>query len=61
MKLTKAERKVMADINAAARKAFKSKPTLKILGDLDHREIISFDPFTMTASITPLGHELLKE
>lgn len=56
MTVTKAEREVLKDVNAAARKAFKSKPTLKLLGALSDKGLISFDPFTQTASLTEAGH-----
>jgi len=61
MKLTKAERAILDDLPAAAAKAFKSKPTLALLSGLDHKGVISFDPFASTAILTPLGEQVKAE
>lgn len=48
MELTKKEREVLSDLQSAAAKAMRSKPTLRILSSLMARGAIEFDPFSGT-------------
>lgn len=55
--LTLKEREVLNDLQSAAARAMRSKPTLRILSKLQDKGLIEFDPFSGTAKPTPLGLE----
>lgn len=57
-KLSKAEQEAMADLDGAALKAMRSKPTLRILSSLQDKGLIEFDPFAGTARPTDAGRDL---
>lgn len=59
-KLSQAERDAMANLIELAQKAMRSKPTLKLLGQMQERGLIEFHPFEGKASITGVGHAALK-
>ena len=50
----------MTNLNETCRKSFKSKPTLRILCALADKGLITFDPFTQTATLTEAGHKHLQ-
>ena len=57
--LTQKERDTMRDLDAAAAKAMRSKPTLRVLTSLLDKGMIEFDPFAGTAKLTAAGEQHL--
>jgi len=55
MNITKAERDVLNDLQAAAMRSMRSKPTLRVLSGLADKGLIEFDPFSGTAKLTTEG------
>lgn len=57
---TQLERDAMDNLAECARKAMRSKPTLRVLGKLQDKGWIEFDPFAGTASMTEAGKKALE-
>lgn len=59
-KLTKKEVEVLENLQTAMAKAFRSKPTLKVLSGLLDKGMIEWDPLAGTGKLTPSGEEHLR-
>lgn len=60
VKLTEKERAVMGDLQGAMAKAFRSKPTLKVLSELLAKGMIEWDAMAGTGKLTEAGLEHLR-
>ena len=58
-KLTQKEREVLCDLQSAMRKAFRSKPTLRVLSKLLAKGLIEWDPMAGTGKLTEAGEQHL--
>lgn len=58
--ITQLERDAMSDLSTFAKKAMRSKPTLRVLSRLMDKGWIDFSPFEGTASITEAGKKALE-
>jgi hypothetical protein len=59
-KLTQKEREVLCDLQGAMAKAFKSKPTLRVLSELLAKGMIEWDALAGTGKLTEAGESHLR-
>lgn len=57
---TQMERDAMGNLSDFARKSMRSKPILRVLGKLQDKGWIEFDPFAGEAKITDAGRKALE-
>lgn len=59
-KLTQKEREVLCDLQTAMAKAFRSKPTLRVLSGLLEKGMIEWDALAGTGKLTEAGEQHLR-
>lgn len=59
-KLTQKEREILCDLQSAMAKAFRSKPTLRVLSGLLAKGLIEWDALGGTGKLTESGEQHLR-